>query len=222
MSAVVPGLLTAPPPEPLPEPPPEPLVPEPPPELVPEMLPELVAGEPPPLQPTATLAMIASVKANVGASFSFRVRTFTNRKAHAASPIASAAINQSSSWDGIVGVGRADLAVVVIVSILCPLLPLPVKLTVEGVSRASICSRNHQPALRSFALLPPSGVTSAECAVTQGRVQVLQNEHLHKSGEGDASTGAPRAIIPLSTSGGDWPWISSRKFCGSGAKVSAP
>jgi len=55
-----------------------------------------------------------------------------------------------------------------------------------------------------------------------GGLQPSQNEHLQKSYRGEGVPNpALRAIIKIE-SGGDWPWIFSRKFCGSGAKVSAP
>ena len=43
-----------------------------------------------------------------------------------------------------------------------------------------------------------------------------------KMGRGEGPRGAVRAIISLSTLGGDWPWISLKKSCGLGAKASAP
>ena len=55
-----------------------------------------------------------------------------------------------------------------------------------------------------------------------GGLQPSQNEHLQKRYRGEGVPNpALRAIIKIE-SGGDWPWIFSRKFCGSGAKVSAP
>ena len=49
----------------------------------------------------------------------------------------------------------------------------------------------------------------------------VQNEHLHKNGGGEGPTGAARAIIGVVNWGGDWPWISLRKSCGSDAQASA-
>ena len=106
MSAVVPGLLMAPPPEPVP---PEPPVPE----LVPELLVcELLAGGAPLLQPRASTALSASTRTNAVTGRSLRVRASNNRNAHPAKLNSVPGRNQLASCRPIVGARRADRAVV--------------------------------------------------------------------------------------------------------------
>ena len=129
---MVPGLLVLLPPEP---PVPDVLLPE-------VVVPELLPPELPPPQPAATPPMIIHSTRNTVATLSFRVRTFSNRKEHASKLMAVSKSIQSRSRGPIAGARSREWAVVVIVSILWPLLPLPVRLTVEFVAPFSV---NEQP-----------------------------------------------------------------------------
>jgi hypothetical protein len=105
------------------------------------VLPELL---PPPPQPTVAPATITSSNAKTAAKRGRRARTFSNKNKNPAAlkvPLAKIQYGPSGS---LAGSARTDAAVVVMVSILVPELPLPFRLTVEFAAPFSV---NEQPGI---------------------------------------------------------------------------